>query len=316
MDTKNLFYFVLLFITTIIGLDIFVSKTKSDPIIGRYQPTPDIIAMPIVQDTHPDTAGLFWGAPQEDRSSQFSRFLAPSVKISVSGGSGSGTIVHYDPKTKEAYVASCGHLWSGSRTAQELVARPVPCEIIVWYHNQNKLQSPRKYPAQVLFWSNVRGFDSSLVKFVTDWEPEFFPIAPLNYTINQGMHFHSCGCDGGREVARYDVEIVGYRGSDLITTKNSPRPGRSGGGLLSEDGYYVATCWGTSDTTGGGGIGYFTPLKSIHQVYSTNGYGWLLEARNVLARKIPIVDQNNPQGKYPEDYVPVPNSNMIPIPKF
>lgn len=34
-----------------------------------------------------------------------------------------------------------------------------------------------------------------------------------------------------------------------------------------------------------------------------------------IARKIPIVDHNNPQGKYPEDYVPFPQ-DKIPIPKF
>jgi hypothetical protein len=112
------------------------------------------------------------------------------------------------------------------------------------------------------------------------------------------------------------VEIVGPRGNDLITTKNSPRPGRSGGGLLSNDGYYIATCWGTSDTTGGGGIGYFTPLSSIHQIYKSNGYGWLLEVNNIWARKIPILDVNNPQGTYPKDYVPIPDSNGFSVPRF
>jgi hypothetical protein len=295
-------------------MDVFVGK--NDPIIGYAPAPPGVISMPLVQDSDPITSSLFWGAPQEDRGAEYRRFLAASVRISVQGGMGSGTIVYYDSDKNEAYIASCGHLWGGSRTAAELQNRPESCKITVWYHNQTKLSSPQDYPAQVLFWSNNRGYDSSLIKFKPDWIPEFFPIAPLDYNLITGGIYHSLGCDGGREVARYEVEIVGMRGDDLITTRNSPRPGRSGGGMLSADGYYVATCWGTSDTTGGGGIGYFTPLRSIHKVYSSNGYEWLLQVNNVLARKIPIFDMNNPQGTYPPDYVPIPNNNSLMVPRY
>jgi hypothetical protein len=312
---KKLLPFFFAFFATLLIAQIFLMQ-KNDVIIGRVAPNSDVIGMPLVEDTDPNTQGLWWGAPQEDRGPEFRRFLAPSLKISVSGSSGSGTIVYYDPQTQEAYVASCGHLWSGNRTAAEVLRSPVNCKVITWYHNDTKLPQPKEYPAQVLFWSNTRGYDSSLIKFKPDWIPSYFPIAPLDYDIPTGKHYHSVGCDGGREVAHYDVEIVGYRGDDLITTRNSPRPGRSGGGLMSDDGYYIATCWGTSDTSGGGGIGYFTPLKSIHQVYSGNGYDWLLKVSSSLARKIPIYDRNNPQGNYPKDYVPLPGPESFYIPRY
>jgi len=302
------------FIVVFLALTI-LNAPKNDKIIGNYQTSPDVIGMPLVYDSNPITSSLFWGAPHENREEQYRRFLAASVKISVSGASGSGTITFYDHIKNEAYVSSCGHLWDGSKTAQELQNNPVKCKIITWYHNGTKLSSPKEYPAQVVFWSNIRGYDSSLIKFTPDWKPDFFPIAPLSYPINIGSSFHSCGCDGGREVARYEIEIVGYRGEDLITTKNSPRPGRSGGGLMSNDGYYIGTCWGTSDTTGGGGIGYFTPLKSIHYVYNKNGYSWLLNISTGLARKIPILDRNNVQGKYDSDYINYPDNGIL-IPKL
>lgn len=311
---KFLQTFCVLFGTLLIMHIMFGSR--NDQIIGRYAPpNSGVIEMPLVQDTDPITSNLFWGAPQEDRGPEFRRFLAPSLKIKVQGASGSGTIVYYDPATREAYVASCGHLWSGTRTAAEVLRSPVGCTVVTWYQNGTKLAQPKEYPAQVLFWSNNRGYDSSLIKFKPDWIPEYFPIAPVDYVITKGQHYHSVGCDGGREVAHYDVEFVEYRGNDLITTRNSPRPGRSGGGLMSDDGYYIATCWGTSDTTGGGGIGYFTPLKSIHQVYSSNGYDWLLKVGALWARRIPIYDRNNPQGKYPQDYVPFPGPDSFGIPR-
>src|SRR5690606_24051907 len=132
-----------------------------------------------------------------------------------------------------------------------------------------------------------------LLKFKPDWVPDYFPIASTDYDIKIGSKQHSTGCDLGNEVAHYEVEVVGTRGSDLVTRNNSPRPGRSGGGLLSDDGYYIGTCWGTSDYSGTG-VGYFTPLSSIHDVYSRNGYEWILEVGFGLANQIPIRDQNNP----------------------
>lgn len=259
-------------------------------------------------------------APVEQRGEEFRRWLAPSLKIQVQGGSGSGTIVYYDPKEQVAYVQSCGHLWNGNMSAQEGRGRNVKCSVVAWYHNEKKLDQPRSYEADVLYYSNTRGQDCSLLKFKPDWVPDYFPIAPAGYAILEGTRLHSVGCDGGREVAHYDVKVVGERpaqaifrtpntivsdkGIDLITTENSPRPGRSGGGLLTDE-FYVGICWGTSDKTGNG-IGLFTPLNVVRQMNASQGFDWLNEVGSNPARQIPILDRNNPQGKYPLDYIPLP----------
>lgn len=250
------------------------------------------------------------GMPQEDRGIEYRKFLSASVKIQVSRASGSGTICYYDPSTNEAWVISCGHLWGGNMSAEEGKKRNLKANIITWYHNMEKLDEPKSYPAEVIFYSNVNGYDMSLLKFNPDWKPIYFPIAPSNYPIEVGQHFHSTGCDGGREVARYDVEIykVGINsGYDTLIVKNSPRPGRSGGGLLTEDGYYIGICWGTTDTTSGGGQGMFTSLPSIIKHYTEQGYGWILKkAPPFVAREIPIRDRENPNKKFPKDYIPLP----------
>lgn len=299
--------FLLTFLTSIVLLNNF---NKNDKIIGYCKPqNQKSIAMPLVFGEYKTSEN--WGSPKEKRGQQYAKFLSASVKITVSEGSGSGTIVYYDSAKNEAYVASCGHLWSGNRSASELSNNPETCTITTWYHNETKLKNPKEYPAKVLFWSNSRGYDSSLVKFKPDWRPNFFPFAKLNYPLNNGMRLNSCGCDAGGEVALYDVYFEEFRGDDIITSRNSPRPGRSGGGLLTDDGYYVATCWGTSDPDGSG-IGYFTPLKSIYKIYNQNNYGWLLNvSSNILARKIPIVDVNNKQGMYSKEYIPAPGNFQI-----
>lgn len=296
---------------TILVLFGFSINTNNDRIIDRYCPVGEGCAeMPIVLDSQPHKAHRQF-APEEQRGLEVREYLAPSIKIRTSGGSGSGTIIYYDHNTGWAYVASCGHLWSGSRTYNETQREIVIAKIITWYHNEIKLNKSKSYDAEVLFWSNERGYDSSCLRFKPDWEPEYFPIASANYKFTQGMKLHSTGCDGAKEVAHYEVEFVEFRGNDLITRRNSPRPGRSGGGLLSTDGWYVGTCWGTSNTRTGGGVGYFTPLKSIHNVYFNNGHDWLL--RGVFAQQIPIRDWLNPYQKYGREYIPLPSGNKVPL---
>lgn len=260
--------------------------------------------MPLILD---DPLEIFASgvAPIEQRGIEFRKWLSPGLKISVSRASGSGTIIYYDHSNGWAYVQSCGHLWSGNMSAEEGRRRQVKCKVITWYHNEKKLSSTKSYEAEVLYYSNTRTKDCSLLRFKPDWVPNYFPIAPEEFDFKQDMRLHSVGCDGGREVAHYDVRYIGMRSGDIVTTENSPRPGRSGGGLMSNDGYYVGICWGTSDYSGNGN-GYFTPLTTLRELNEREGFGWLNEIGHNLARKIPIVDRNNPQGKYPRDYIPLP----------
>ena len=262
--------------------------------------------MPLVSDPLAVSNNI---VPIEQRGVEYRKWLSKGVKISVSGSSGSGTIIYYDKISGWAYVQSCGHLWSGNMSAEEGLGKNKTAKITTWYHNKKKLNDAKTYEAEVLFYSNHRNPDISLLRFKPDWNAEFFPIAPNDYVIAEGTRAHSIGCDNGREVAHYDVKIVGERSGswkDLVTTNNSPRPGRSGGGLISDDGYYIGICWGTSDYDGSGN-GYFTPLSEIHKIMYREGYGWLLRVSVSLAREIPIVDRNNHQGTYPREYIAVPS---------
>ena len=261
--------------------------------------------MPLVNDPLAVSDNI---APIEQRGIEYRKWLSKGVKISVSGSSGSGTIIYYDKISGWAYVQSCGHLWDGNMSAEEGLKKNKTAKVITWYHNKEKLDESRSYDAEVLFYSNHRNPDISLLRFKPDWNTEFFPVAPQDYVLEEGIGAHSIGCDGGKEVAHYNVKIVGERGGswkDLVTTNNSPRPGRSGGGLISNDGYYIGICWGTSDYDGSGNV-YFTPLSEIHKVMNREGYGWLLRVSASLAREIPIVDRNNQQGTYPREYIAVP----------
>jgi hypothetical protein len=284
---------------------LFIHIGANNAVKLRYDLTVKPIEMPLVIND-PFAHLAHGGAPIEQREEKFRKWLCVSLKIQVTNASGSGTIVFHDSRDGYSYVQSCGHLWNGNMTAEEGKKKEMKCKVIIWYHNMTKLNDTKEYPAEVLYYSNTRGADCSLLRFKPDWEPAFIPVAPADYEFKEGSRLHSCGCDGGRECAHYDVRVLGIRGADLCTTENSPRPGRSGGGLMTDD-MYVGICWGTSERSGNGN-GFFTPLKVLRDYNHKNSYGWLNEVNSTsLARQIPIVDRNNQQGTYPKDYIPLPN---------
>ena len=246
---------------------------------------------------------LVASAPNEQRDEKYIGLLGISLKIHVNGASGSGTICHYDESSGVAHVISCGHLWSGNMkyTHGSILPR---AKVTTWYKNGKKLNSSESFEAEVLFWSNDRGYDVSLLRFKPDWVPEFAPIDG-SFRLERGTVLNSMGCDGGHEVARYEVEFHKISDMDIITNKNSPRPGRSGGGLVTDCGRIVGVCWGTSDIHSGNGIGYFTPVSSIKKVFCENQHGWLLDV--VGFRHIPILDRDAPGSTYDPDYVPHPS---------
>lgn len=247
--------------------------------------------------------------PVPQRGPEYRRFLAPSCKIVVGNGSGSGTVVYFDEQKNLAYVATCGHLWKeGIVEADQAKRMGIKCKLIFWYHNDEKLDAPRQYEADVVFYSYVRGQDTALVTFKPDWKPAFFPIGPTEYVYRPGQQAHSCGSDAGSETAHYEVEEIGIEWDDLVTKKNSPRPGRSGGGLMDDDGLYIGTCWGTQYVDGSG-KGYFTPLPVIHKFWKKQkDYAFLLEKRPVSGSGvyIRIVDRSGRDEQFRPEYILLP----------
>ncbi len=265
--------------------------------------------MPIVKEANPAYANIRNSRPSPNRTQECRKWLQSSFQISVRGGSGSGTLVYYDKKQKTGYVISCGHFWEGFLDKGQC---NLTVNVIVFYHNNKKLSQPRTYPGKVVFYSNQNGVDISLIKFQLDWTPQiYYPIARLRQ-LKRGERLHSVGCDHGTEVADYFVEVIGYggdpRGGSSITTQyNSPRPGRSGGGLMDQSGYFVGICWGTSSRDGTG-TGYFVPLQVIHRALTDQGYNFLLnKTLPTSVYNIPIVDANDPNKKYPKGLLLIPN---------
>ena len=261
--------------------------------------------MPLVRDDR----GLFTSEtapPVEKRTEDVWYYLQSSVRVRNGNVSGSATICYYDRDTNTAYLISCGHLFNGNKAPG---GQKQTCHVEVFYKNLVKLPQPQKFEAEVICYDNEE--DISFLKFKPDWAiNHYFPIAPLVYPILPGAQYESTGCDHAKEVASYTVQIVEgeLQGRNLVSRHNSPRPGRSGGALLSSDGYYLAIVWGTSDYSGTG-IGYYVPLRRIH-AYAAQypEVEWLLEVGNLrsIVNSIPIIDLDSPNMKFHEFLIPLP----------
>ena len=239
----------------------------------------------------------------EERGPTVAKWLIPTVLVS-NGRSGSGTMVYYDSKKNYVYVISCGHLFSrgrGSNDGQQVY-------IEVFYQGTTKLQSPKRYVGEVVchVWGDDSStvYDCSLLRFHPDWKNVICaPIGPIDFPYTSGVWLHSVGCDNRSETAHYLVSCIHEQMNggvtEIVTQHNAPRGGRSGGGLFSENGELVGIC-----SRGGGNVGYWTSLKQIHRFLKEEGCAFVLDSH--LARKLPVVDRNNPQGRYAKDYVAVP----------
>lgn len=242
---------------------------------------------------------------------EYQKWLEVSVKIQVPMANGSGTIVYSD--SQWTYVQTCGHLWgnmqiSMSREDQAKSSFHEKCKVFVFYDNHKKLSDPLIYDAQVLYYMNKGGIgggnDCALLRFRSDRVFPYIPIGSGNYKTDP---LYSTGCDGGSDPALYVVRLIAlpaYNFPHLVTTSNSPRPGRSGGGLFN-DKYLIGVSWGTSNKTGIGN-GYFTSLQTIRYYNQINGYGWLNDLEVNLATKIPVFDHTNRTTHFPSDYIPTP----------
>jgi hypothetical protein len=306
---------IFLSLLAILSLSQPIGLSQEAPLFNQIERDP-LDNMPILEK---NKFGVVNPPPIARRGQEYRKFLSASVKIAVGDSSGSGTIVHYDPEKNLAYVATCGHLWpEGIMTVEQGKKLNRKCRIIVWYQNDQKLDAPKYYNANVVFYSFLTGQDTGLVTFTPDWIPNVFPIGAKNYEYIKGQYAHSCGCDSGSEVAHYDVEFVmlqkftiegtNIETLDLVTEKNSPRPGRSGGGLMNDEGFYIGTCWGTQYRDGTG-KGYFTPLSVIHRFWAKqNGYAFLLEQKSSSgsAQLLKIIDHSNSGLKFAAEYIILP----------
>jgi len=243
----------------------------------------------------------------EERGPDYQKWLASAVRLS----NGSGTMCYYDGKENWMYVISVGHLFSRRyRSAEYFRNNPAKRTIEVFYHNEKKLPKPKKYKAEILCYTNFSTsvYDVSLLRFHPDWNnPWHAPIAPRNYKLKKGRMYHSTGCDGLTPAAHYLVEYVREQGesyTEIVTQLNDPRGGRSGGGVMTDNGQLIFMCSRSNS------YAWWTSLQQIHKFLEDEGFSFVLTGAR--AREIPAFYHGL---KLPKTYIPRSRpAQRIPMP--
>ncbi len=218
-----------------------------------------LIIISVIAINYKQSEVYYIKTPTELRDKSVYRWLSGSFRIEnrfSTGGNtfGSGTLCHYDRKTNTGYIITCGHLFKSYEDKTF---------IDVCYKNKIKLSTPTRFKVEIIDYNELE--DIAFLKFKPDWVPnECFPIASLNTKINVNDYLWSPGCDMGCEVAIYKVKVILVSDLFLFTKENSPRYGRSGGGLITNDGLCVGICVRSTDPMNGNGLGSFVSLSRIH----------------------------------------------------
>lgn len=257
-----------------------------------------------------DILAVHANAPNAKRDESVKYYLIPSVRLFTGHSYGSGTICYYDTEKNIAYIVSCAHLWGETPNKSPKDNSEATCQVDIFYKNEKKLEKPQRFQAEVICFNHTS--DVSFIKFTPDWKIDhYMPIAPLTYQIENNYKFESVGCDEASEVAAYTVKIYDklylvY--GDIMTIENSPRLGRSGGGLVTSDGYIIGICRATSNVDGSG-YGFFVPLSKVYKYAENHAeVSWLLRIirQTSFSQQIPMIDENGSIYIILNGYLPEP----------
>ncbi len=142
---------------------------------------------------------------------------------------GTGTVV--DGHGREVLAVTCGHIFRDSAGQGRVLV--------------DLFQNGQQQTVEGTLISYDLTRDIGLVSFVPGFDMARVKIAPAGHRFAQGDIVFSVGCDNGSEPSIRDSRITSidrYLGPPNIEATGEPAPGRSGGGLFSQDGYLIGIC--------------------------------------------------------------------------
>lgn len=192
---------------------------------------------------------------------------AASVQIQTRSCVGSGTIVKTFKENDYyvSYIISAAHL-------TDIIGRHNYIVVDFYYLDQTKFK--KSYIGNLVWLHlNNRGIDYSIIEVVTIEKPIAVKISE-NCSFTIGEKLTSIGFDNKASEANvYSVRYLSDRKDDIFTIFDTPRPGRSGGGLFFNN-KLVGVCWGYMVKSN---LGLFTSLEALRESISNSPYKFILE---------------------------------------
>ena len=179
--------------------------------------------------------------------------IAATVRLRVHDDQGpsigTGTII--DSREGRALILTCGHVFREYRDGGRI-------EVDLFGKNESHTVSGR-----LLSFDDER--DVGLLTIQVPMPVQAIRVAPSGYSVDIGETVINVGCNHGDDptVRRNKVTARDkYLGPANIEVAGLPVQGRSGGGLISEDGYVIGVC-NAADPQDNEGL--YAALPSIHE---------------------------------------------------
>jgi hypothetical protein len=191
-----------------------------------------------------------------------------------------------------SYFIGCGHAESGSdRTKKHGIDIQVPAGYT----------APQPTSIKVLAWSSPERMDLSLIYVNAGPFPYVAPVAPRGWNW-QGKQLVSCGYDEMKQLQIRPCSVLRLESDGMFVTRERPWHGRSGGGLIDQDGFLAGVVSGyrgprIKQEVIPGSVGVYSSHVNIVTFLDKNGYGWLITGSTQPAPQV-TPQQIIPQPRY------------------
>ena len=181
------------------------------------------------------------------------------LRIEESTGSSCGTGTIVDARQGEALILTCGHIFRDSQEkghAAEGTNRHIAVDLFGPVPAEN-------IPGRLICYDENR--DVGLLSIHVPGPVSVVRVAPSGYHVNRGDRVVNVGCNNGESPTARHAAVASldrYLGPPNIEVTGQPLPGRSGGGLFTEDGLLIGVCY-AADRDDNQGL--YAALPSVHE---------------------------------------------------
>ncbi len=233
--------------------------TSSTETVRGQSPDSQLVAVPPI-DAPPASTPISHNAPRptthehvpqgeiDPRKLAYQATVRLRIEDANGHSIGTGTIV--DLHGSEALAVTCAHIFRDSQGKGRVL-------VDLFAEGQS-----RTVEGTVISYDLDR--DIGLISFLPGTQVAPARIAPAGYRFRAGDPVFSVGADHGRDPSVRESRITAidrYLGPPNIEAAGEPAPGRSGGGLFSQDGFLIGVC-NHGDPADDEGI--YASLPTIH----------------------------------------------------
>ena len=184
----------------------------------------------------------------------------------------SGAVIAQDQDA--FFVASSPHCFNSDETSE----RPT---LIVEAFDEKALRVVRQFSGVEIIATDAES-EFALLRVPGRFPYQVLPLCPSNRIPQIGTAVLSIGCGGGSPPTA-EVNRIVTRDQRHWVVEQVGTKGRSGGPLISSDGFVIGCC-----CCGGGGTTYYSELRRMHDVLDTVGLSRLYRPDAPTSRPRPV----------------------------